>query len=481
MDRNGWLTWLASRVGGGSAALARARGAPGARDPLTGLPTRAALEHVVTEHIVAHAELPADQPDPADLTEPAPYGRRLAVVVLDVDCFRQVNDALGYAAGDRLLVEVARRLSAVDLGLVARIGADEFVVAVPGLADVEQARVVAGRLAAAVRGPVTLDDVPVDLSISAGVAVYPEHGADADTLLRRADLAMRDAKRRGDDVAGYPVGADRPGAGRLRLLADLRRAVTDPTDDGVRLYYQPQLDMRSGAVVGAEALLRWHHPQRGPVDPAELMRVAEHSPVMRLLTMRVIDDVIAQLSRWRGPAATLRVSVNVSVRDLLGTELIDRMADRLVERGVDPSRVQVELTEGALMSDPRAVLSSLGRLHRLGVAIALDDFGTGYSSLLHLRRLPLTEVKIDRSFVLGMTAEPADAAIVGTVVRLGEQLGLRVVAEGVEDERTYRALVEAGCGVAQGWYCARPMPADQLIAWIADHDSRAQVPGRRTG
>jgi EAL domain-containing protein (putative c-di-GMP-specific phosphodiesterase class I) len=198
---------------------------------------------------------------------------------------------------------------------------------------------------------------------------------------------------------------------------------------------------------------------------------------MRMLSTRVLDDVIGQLARWEGsgPAAGLRVSVNVSIRDLLGSELIDLLADGLVARGVPASRLQLEITEGALMSDPHAVLASLSRLHRLGVAIALDDFGTGYSSLSHLRRLPLAEIKIDQSFVLGMVGDPADAAIVEAVVTLAAKLGLRVVAEGVEDERTWRALVDAGCQAAQGWYCARPMPADRLVGWLATYEARRQL------
>ncbi|MFD6565017.1 putative bifunctional diguanylate cyclase/phosphodiesterase [Micromonospora profundi] len=235
----------------------------------------------------------------------------------------------------------------------------------------------------------------------------------------------------------------------------------------ITMYYQPQIAIATGEVVGVEALLRWRHPRRGMVDPEELIRVAEQSAVMRLLTRRVVDDVVEQLAKWSAAGIGLRAALNVSVRDLHTGEIADQIADRLARYGVPAERLQLEITEGALMADPRRVLATISRLHRIGVAIALDDFGTGYSSLQHLRRLPLSEVKVDRSFVLGMADDPDDAAIVRSMIELAGALGLRVVAEGVEDERTWRMLHAAGCDAAQGWFYARPMPAEELINWLA--------------
>ncbi|MDO3700777.1 EAL domain-containing protein [Micromonospora sp. C28SCA-DRY-2] len=240
-----------------------------------------------------------------------------------------------------------------------------------------------------------------------------------------------------------------------------------PEAGEITMYYQPQIAIATGEVVGVEALLRWRHPRRGMVDPEELIRVAEQSAVMRLLTRRVVDDVVEQLAKWSAAGIGLRAAVNVSVRDLHTGEIADQIADRLARYGVPPQRLQLEITEGALMADPRRVLATIARLHRIGVGIALDDFGTGYSSLQHLRRLPLSEVKVDRSFVLGMAEDADDAAIVRSMIELAGALGLRVVAEGVEDERTWRMLHAAGCDAAQGWFYARPMPAEELVGWLA--------------
>ncbi|MFF0230394.1 putative bifunctional diguanylate cyclase/phosphodiesterase [Micromonospora sp. NPDC005254] len=273
-----------------------------------------------------------------------------------------------------------------------------------------------------------------------------------------------------------PPGRDRPGrdGGSVPEAQAIEstgwvRDGGEPADDAgeITMYYQPQIAIATGEVVGVEALLRWRHPRRGMVDPEELIRVAEQSAVMRLLTRRVVDDVVEQLAKWSAAGIGLRAALNVSVRDLHTGEIADQIADRLARYGVPAERLQLEITEGALMADPRRVLATISRLHRIGVAIALDDFGTGYSSLQHLRRLPLSEVKVDRSFVLGMAEDADDAAIVRSMIELAGALGLRVVAEGVEDERTWRMLYAAGCDAAQGWFYARPMPAEELVTWLA--------------
>jgi diguanylate cyclase (GGDEF)-like protein len=434
------------------------------RDSLTGLANRKGLERAVANRLQEHAERAANQ----EAT------RRLALLLLDLDGFKQVNDSLGHRVGDRLLVEVARRLTDRADAEVGRLGGDEFAIVVPHLRDVADARAHAERIMDVLREPVLLDGLPIDVGGSVGVAVYPEHGTDFEELMQHADVAMYDAKGRGDNLALYAPEADHNSPERLSLLADLRKALENADDTSIALYYQPQVELASGEAVGLEALLRWQHPERGLVDPEELIKVAEHSSVMRLLTFRVIDDAIDQLAAWaQAPdgevAARVRVAVNVSVRDLHTGEIADRIAAKLRQTGIEPERLELEITESALMADPKRALATLARLDRLGIAIALDDFGTGYSSMLHLRRLPLKEVKIDRSFVLGVVTDPDDAAIVRSMIDLARALGLRIVAEGVEDDRTWRMLVEAGCDLAQGWYFARPMPPDRLLDWLTRH------------
>ena len=312
------------------------------------------------------------------------------------------------------------------------------------LADPSAASVLAERVADALAEPVTLDGLPLDVTAAIGVAIYPDHGTDHTTLLRHAEVAMYDAKHRAATYAVYSPESDHNSPERLELLADLRRALDVARPDEIQLYYQPQVDMATGEVVGVEALLRWHHPQRGLVSPEHLIRVAEHTAVMRLLTSRVLEDAIGQLAKWQAQGLMLRASINVSVRDLTPAGA-GRPARRPCSptAACRPNQVQLEITEGALMADPRRVLVTLHRLDTLGVALSLDDFGTGYSSLQHLRRLPLAEVKIDRSFVLGMATDPDDAAVVGSIIDLARALGLRVVAEGVEDDRTRRMLLGA--------------------------------------
>ncbi|GAA3510637.1 putative bifunctional diguanylate cyclase/phosphodiesterase [Actinocatenispora rupis] len=427
-------------------------------DPLTGLANRKGVQVRIEDDIAAR-----DQGE-------ARLGPLL--LVLDLDRFKEVNDALGHGVGDRLLVEAGRRLRArlPEDVLVARLGGDEFAVVSSRVSDIEVARAFAEKVAAVLAGPVHLDGMPLEVAGSIGAAVYPNHGVDFDELLQHADVAMYEAKSRNDAVAVYAPEADHNSAARLGLLGDLRRTLERPDrpDLGeLGVFYQPQVAVDSGEVVGVEALLRWRHPEHGMVGPEEVIRAVEHTAVMRLLTYRVIDEVVGQVAAWRADGVRLRAAINVSVRDLHTSDLVEHLSAQLARHDVTPDQIELEITEGALMADPRRVLATLRQLDRLGVALSLDDFGTGYSSMLHLRRLPLSEVKIDRSFVLGMGSDDDDAAIVRSIIELAGALGLRVVAEGVEDERTWRRLSTLGCQVAQGWFYARPMPAAELTNWLA--------------
>jgi diguanylate cyclase (GGDEF)-like protein len=429
------------------------------RDELTGLPNRKAL----------FAEMSVAARGHRRRGEPGVQPRRMALLLLDIDQFRQVNNALGHVAGDRLLGAIADRLTH-SVGrdvMVSRLGGDEFAIFAPRLANGEAAGGLARQVGDAFGDPVRLEGLSLEVTAAIGVAVYPEHGRDNTTLLRNAEIAMYDAKDRSAPYSLYTPESDRDTTERLQLLADLRRALDTPRRAEIALHYQPQVDLMSGDVVGVEALLRWQHPRRGLISPEFLIKIVEHTTVMHMLTYRVLEDAIEQLAAWRAHGLELRASVNVSVRDLHRPELVDRIAGMLAEHGVPANQLQLEITEGALMSDPRRVMVTLHRLETLGVALSLDDFGVGYSSLQHLRRLPLAEVKIDRSFVLGMANDPDDAAVVRSIVDLARALGLRVVAEGVEEDTTRRMLIDEGCEVGQGWYFARPMPADHLVAWLA--------------
>jgi diguanylate cyclase (GGDEF)-like protein len=453
------------------ARLAEEQEALSRRDPLTGLGNRAALVTALADQMTMYADLVARGDN-----------GRFALLLLDLDRFKNVNDALGHGVGDRLLIEVGRRLrTAVGSNdLVVRLGGDEFAVLAPDMSGTADARALAGRVVAALAEPVRLDGLPLDVSGSIGVAVYPDHGEDVATLMRCADVAMYDAKHRAAPVAVYTAESDHHSPQRLALLADLRTALNTPGQDGVEMHYQPQIAIATGEVVGVEALLRWRHPERGPISPEDLIKVAEHTAVMRRLTLRVVDDVVEQVAKWTTAGVDLRASINISVRDLHTGDVAERLDRQLRRFGIPAAQIQLEITEGALMADPGRVLATIAALDRLGVAISLDDFGTGYSSLQHLRRLPLAEVKVDRSFVLGMARDQDDAAIVASIVELAGALGLRVVAEGVEDEPTWRRLAAAGCHVAQGWFYAPPMAGDELLGWLARYRPRPAPGGSIT-
>jgi diguanylate cyclase (GGDEF)-like protein len=393
------------------------------------------------------------------------------VMILDLDRFADVNSALGHDVGDKLLVELADRFLADKPPgkAIARLGGDEFAflwAELDGMTDpMECAREIRARLDKAI----VIGEVSIEVDGSVGIAVFPEDGQDYQTLFRHADIAMDESKKRASSYARYAPEFDHHSPERLMLLGDLRRALDHPDAPGVQLYYQPQVALASGEVIGAEALLRYHHPERGMVNPSEIIATAEHSSVMRMLTERVVDIALRQLERWDGEGYRLRMAVNVSVRDLQSPEFTDYLTDRIETYGVEASRLQLEITESALMADPRRVLDNVQRLADLGLGISLDDFGTGFSSMQHLRRLPVTEIKIDKTFVTNLIERADNAAIVSTTIDLGRALDVGVVAEGVEDEKVRKQLEDWGCRAAQGWHFGKPMSAEDFDRWLAHH------------
>jgi diguanylate cyclase (GGDEF)-like protein/PAS domain S-box-containing protein len=419
-------------------------------DQLTGLPNRALLQ---------------DRTQQA-LRMAGRQGLTAALLLLDLDRFKEVNDTLGHHHGDLLLQQVAERVhgSLRSSDTVARLGGDEFAVLLPQVAGVQEATVVADKLSAAIEAPFTVNGLTLDVDASIGVAVYPDHAGDANQLLQRADVAMYAAKATHAGYTVYDPTLDQHNPRRLGLLGQLRRALAAGE---LVVHYQPKADVRSARILGVEALVRWQHPEHGLLGPGEFVPLAETTGLIRPLTSYVLDAALRQCRTWLDAGHELSVAVNLSTRCLLDLTLPDQIIGLLEETAMAPERLVLEITESAIMTDPTRALEILNRLHTLGVQLAIDDFGTGYSSMAYLKSLPVDELKVDRSFVKHLRDNPSDAVIVRSTVDLGHNLGLRVVAEGVEDEATWQELANLGCDSVQGYFLARPMPEAELVAWLA--------------
>jgi diguanylate cyclase (GGDEF)-like protein len=413
-------------------------------DPLTGLPNRT----LFTDRIRQAAG--ALGPD-----------GRLAVLLIDLDRFKEINDTLGHASGDLVLREVGTRLRAglPDSHVVARLGGDEFAVLVPALPDRDTA-VAVGRLVRTTLGrPLPIEQLELAVTGSVGIALGPDHGTDPELLLQRADVAMYQAKEGHSGIEAYAPERDQYSPRRLALVGALRAAIEQGE---LTLLYQPKVELGSGRMVGAEALVRWHHPQYGPVPPDEFIPIAESTGLIQPLGHFVLETSLDQARRWHRAGISLGLAVNLSVRNLLEPSLAARVAALVARSGVAPGTLTLEITESGVMTDPEAAIAMLWELRGIGVRLSVDDFGTGYSSLAYLKRLPVDEVKLDKSFVLNMTGDPDDAAIVRSTVELAHNLGLQLVAEGVEDQETLELLATLGCDLAQGYHLARPMPPDDV-------------------
>ncbi len=424
-------------------------------DRLTGLPNRAQFRDAVV------AAIAAAQAQATAGAAPAP----VAVVMLDLDRFKHVNDVLGYAFGDRLLQAVAQRLAqqAVREGdLVARFSGDEFALLLPG-STAAQALAVAERIAGAFEQPITLEDHTVDLAAGFGVACFPDHAGEVDALLSRAEVAMYSAKSKTASALVYHPGIDAGSAQTLSLLSELRQAVEQQQ---LRLFLQPKIALASGRMLGAEALVRWQHPQRGLVPPMQFIPFAEQTGFVRQLTLWVFEETARQWPLLRG-LGLQRVSVNLSTRDLLDQELLAKLESRLRRHGVPAQAFCLEITESAIMDEPQRALAMLKALSAAGFKLSIDDFGTGYSSLAYLKKLPVDELKIDKSFVMAMADDAQDAKIVRSTIDLAHNLGLSVVAEGVETQAIMDRLRELQCDEAQGYHMSRPVPAAELPAFAA--------------
>ncbi|HUQ29409.1 MAG TPA: EAL domain-containing protein [Usitatibacter sp.] len=391
----------------------------------------------------------------------------LAVLVFDMDRFKTINDTLGHPVGDQALREVGVRVRKAlrDSDVVARLGGDEFAVLLTTSGTEHAARVVAGKITKALEEPLVIDGQPMDMAASIGIARFPEHGDDPSALMRAADVAMYEAKRAKSGFSVYDPAHDERRQEFLTLLGELRRAVEAGE---LVLHYQPKMALEENRVAGVEALVRWRHPQRGFIDPEHFIPFAEQTGYISAITRWVLSRAIEQCGVWERTGLRIRMSVNISARDLqLGDALLQDVSAALTAAELPAGMLTLEITESALMADPGAAQSTLRKLRELGVATSIDDYGTGYSSLAYIKQLAVNELKIDRAFVAGMEADRKNAAIVRSTIELGHNLGLTVVAEGVETDHELAELRRFGCDAAQGFYFARPMPAASFERWLS--------------
>ena len=429
-------------------------------DSLTGLPNRVLFHDSVAQAI----------------SEAQHSGSELAVLVMNLDRFREVNDCLGHASGDLLLQEVGRRLREVlrEDDSMARFGSDEFAVLVPQARRAHVLEVVR-RVRGAIEQPIDLAGLPVNLEASIGISAYPRDGVDVDSLLRCADTAMYVAKDTNLGYAFYDASVDTRAETRLDLIGDLRHAIENQE---LVLYYQPKISVRSGRIVGVEALIRWNHHSRGLVMPGEFIPVAQETSLIKELTLHVINDAGLQWRAWADEGRRLPIAVNLSRPDLVDPAFPGEVATLLGKWRMPVTMLKFEVTEGSVADDPRRTEDVLERLGAMGLRLSVDDFGTGYFSVAYLNRLPIDEIKIDRSFVSAMAAHEEDEIVVRSTIDLGHNLGLRVVAEGVETRAVMERLAQFGCDVTQGYYLGRPMPAEELASWLDQHPATGG-PGTR--
>lgn len=432
-----------------SGTMAMRREAEALRDALTGLANRAML-HSAGDDALSKST------------------GGTALLLLDLDHFKDINDTLGHDVGDQMLRAVAQRLLELtgERDLVARLGGDEFVVLVSNVDDVGSVVGLAERLCATVREPVDLGGVSLTVGCSVGIALAPEHANTTADLLRRADIALYDAKVMRGSTAVYDKAADRHSAAHLSLHADLRKALEDPTCDQIWVAFMPQIDVATGAIRSVECLVRWLHPERGELGPDVFVPIAENTSLIDLLLARVLDRSLAELVAWERAGRVMTACVNLSARQLSDLSLPETIRLHLARHGVAPNRLVLEITETRLIADPERSAAIIRDLHRLGVQISVDDFGTGYSSLAYLQQLAVDELKIDKSFVMRMD-DPDNATIVRSTIELGHNLGYRVVAEGVADEATAVRLAAMGCDVLQGFFVGMPVASVEFARVVA--------------
>jgi len=386
---------------------------------------------------------------------------------MDLDRFKEVNDTFGHHFGDMLLKQVAFRLrnQLREGDTVARLGGDEFAIVLAEVTDANVAARIARNVLNALEQPFVVEEQVLEVGASIGITLYPTHGRDARTLLRRADAAMYVSKQGQTGYSFHRDDVETRSPDQLAIVVEMRSALER---NEFELHYQPKIHLRSGLMTRVEVLLRWLHPKRGMVQPSVFIPIAERTGFIRTLSDWLLERAMAQVRAWQEAGAPIHVAVNISAKSLLDQALPSKIQQLLDRWQVDPRFLKIEITESSIMADPAHALAIMSMLQSMGVRLSIDDFGTGYSSLTHLRQLPIDEIKIDKSFVAGMTQSDADAAIVRTVIDLAHNLGKQVCAEGVEDERTMHMLRDMGCDLAQGYFISRPISAPDLMQWLLD-------------
>ena len=423
-------------------------------DNLTGLPNRKLFCKRLEESLLVMSE----------------KQESLIVLIIDINAFKEINNTLGHSVGDKMLCKIAKRLPnhLRSLDTFARLGGDEFGIILP-YADLIQAKYIAERLLETIYEPFEIREQLLRVTASLGIASYPEHGKDAETLIQHADVAMYMAKRQQDAYIVYDPAKDKHSVERLTLMNDLRQTIEQQLPD-LSLYYQPQLDLESGQVTSLEALIRWDHPKYGRLNPDDFIPAAEEADLMGPLTQAILNMALKQCAVWRTQGFNLTIAVNLSANNLQDAELPNWISQRLNELKIAPESLRLEITETVIIADPNLAKKVLFALKDLGIQIAIDDFGTGYSSLSYLRQLPVREIKIDKSFVITMEQNENDAVIVQAIIELAHNLGLKVVAEGVEDQTTQDKLANWGCDIIQGYHLSKPQPPEQLTNWLQNRE-----------
>ena len=427
-------------------------------DALTELPNRILLRDRLEQAILSAAK----------------EHRHLAVIIMDLDRFKEINDTLGHYNGDRLLKQVATRLLGViqDPGSVARLGGDEFAILLPRVSDTKEVGNIVSKIQKALQSAFTLDTLKLDIQASVGAAIFPEHGTDADTLLQRADVAMYVAKKNHSGFVVYAPKYDEYSPHRLTLMGELRQAIEN---DHLVLHFQAKVNVKTKVIEGVEALVRWQHERHGLMPPDEFIPLAERTGLIKPITLWVLRHSLKQCAAWRLAGLNFSVAVNLSAQGLMDMELPDTVAGLLASNDVPADRLVMEITESTIMLDKERALQILTRLADMGVRLSIDDFGTGYSSLAYLSKMPVKEIKIDKSFVMDMHSNKSNLVIVRATIELGHNLGLSVVGEGVENGEALGILARLNCDAVQGTYLLKPMDGPAFDDWMRQAKDKGEI------